>query len=243
MPTRTGGLRWSLMLFLIAPITFVMSLDRTAIAVAAPTIQHEYDFSLFEMSVILTSFSWTYATVAGPRRLVGRALRSAPHAVLGQRAVVRADRRDAARVQPDLVRWPARVARRRPGGGLAEFHRGHSALVSAVRAGQGQFHFARRVVSRPDRRRADHHLGHSGVRLALGFLRLRHARHRARHRVVDRSSATGPRNTRASRPPKSRVDRRRAGADGADGSRPAHSGAACGRPSSGRSACSISSSC
>ncbi len=66
MPTRTGGLRWSLMLFLIAPITFVMSLDRTAIAVAAPTIQHEYNFSLFEMSVILTSFSWTYATLQVP---------------------------------------------------------------------------------------------------------------------------------------------------------------------------------
>jgi ACS family glucarate transporter-like MFS transporter len=61
MPTHSRGLRWSLMVFLIAPITFVMSLDRTAIAVAAPTIQHEYGFTLFEMSVILTSFSWTYA--------------------------------------------------------------------------------------------------------------------------------------------------------------------------------------
>ncbi|HUN39342.1 MAG TPA: MFS transporter [Acetobacteraceae bacterium] len=66
MSTRTGGLRWSLMIFLIAPITFVMSLDRTAIAVAAPTIQHEYGFSLFEMSIILTSFSWTYALLQVP---------------------------------------------------------------------------------------------------------------------------------------------------------------------------------
>ena len=66
MSTRTGGLRWSLMFFLIAPITFVMSLDRTAIAVAAPTIQHEYGFSLFEMSIILTSFSWTYAALQVP---------------------------------------------------------------------------------------------------------------------------------------------------------------------------------
>jgi MFS transporter, ACS family, glucarate transporter len=66
MTTRTGGLRWSLMFFLIAPITFVMSLDRTAIAVAAPTIQHEYGFSLFEMSIILTSFSWTYALLQVP---------------------------------------------------------------------------------------------------------------------------------------------------------------------------------
>jgi len=66
MSPRTGGLRWSLMFFLIAPITFVMSLDRTAIAVAAPTIQHEYGFSLFEMSIILTSFSWTYAALQVP---------------------------------------------------------------------------------------------------------------------------------------------------------------------------------
>ncbi|HEY1934443.1 MAG TPA: MFS transporter [Acetobacteraceae bacterium] len=66
MPTRTGGVRWSLMFFLLAPITFVMSLDRTAIAVAAPTIQHEYGFSLYEMSLILTSFSWTYALLQVP---------------------------------------------------------------------------------------------------------------------------------------------------------------------------------
>ena len=80
MPIRSGGVRWSLMYFLLAPITFVMSLDRTAIAVAAPTIQHEYGFSLFEMSVILTSFAWTYALLQvpggwlverfGPRRML-----------------------------------------------------------------------------------------------------------------------------------------------------------------------------
>ena len=63
---------------LIGPITFVMSLDRTAIVVAAPVIQKEYGFSLVDMSLILTSFSWTYAFLqvpagwlaerAGPRR-------------------------------------------------------------------------------------------------------------------------------------------------------------------------------
>lgn len=34
------------MFFLIAPLTFVMSLDRTAIVVAAPTIQKEFGFTL-----------------------------------------------------------------------------------------------------------------------------------------------------------------------------------------------------
>ncbi len=53
-------------LALIGPITFVMSLDRTAIVVAAPTIQKEYGFSLVEMSLILTSFSWTYAFLQVP---------------------------------------------------------------------------------------------------------------------------------------------------------------------------------
>jgi ACS family glucarate transporter-like MFS transporter len=51
---------------LIGPITFVMSLDRTAIVIAAPTMQHEYGFSLVQMSLILTSFSWTYAAFQVP---------------------------------------------------------------------------------------------------------------------------------------------------------------------------------
>jgi ACS family glucarate transporter-like MFS transporter len=76
----TGGLRWRLMFFLIAPITFVMSLDRTAIVVAAPAIQREFGFTLVQMSWILTSFAWTYAALQvpsgwlaeryGPRRML-----------------------------------------------------------------------------------------------------------------------------------------------------------------------------
>jgi hypothetical protein len=56
--TTTRGLRWRLMFFLIGPITFVMSLDRTAMVVAAPTIQNEFGFTLVQKSWILTSFSW-----------------------------------------------------------------------------------------------------------------------------------------------------------------------------------------
>jgi ACS family glucarate transporter-like MFS transporter len=68
------------MFFLIAPLTFVMSLDRTAMVVAAPTIQKEFGFTLIQMSWILTSFSWTYALLQvpsgwlaerfGPRRML-----------------------------------------------------------------------------------------------------------------------------------------------------------------------------
>ena len=58
--------RWWMVWLLIGPITFVMSLDRTAIVVAAPVIQKEYGFSLVEMSIILTSFSWTYAFLQVP---------------------------------------------------------------------------------------------------------------------------------------------------------------------------------
>ena len=66
-PTRRrAALRWWMVLGLVGPITFVMSLDRTAIVVSAPTIQHEYGFSLIEMSVILTSFNWTYAALQVP---------------------------------------------------------------------------------------------------------------------------------------------------------------------------------
>jgi ACS family glucarate transporter-like MFS transporter len=56
-----GRVRWWVFAALIAPITFVMSLDRTAMSVAAPIIQKQYGFSLGEMSLILTSFLWTYA--------------------------------------------------------------------------------------------------------------------------------------------------------------------------------------
>jgi ACS family glucarate transporter-like MFS transporter len=65
---------------LLGPITFVMSLDRTAMVIAAPTIQTEYHFSLVQMSYLLTSFSWTYALLQvpsgwlaqrfGPRRML-----------------------------------------------------------------------------------------------------------------------------------------------------------------------------
>ena len=58
--------RWWMVWLLIGPITFVMSLDRTAIVVAAPVIQKEYGFSLVQMSMILTSFSWTYAFLQVP---------------------------------------------------------------------------------------------------------------------------------------------------------------------------------
>ena len=66
MAPKRGRLRWWMVFGLIGPITFVMSLDRTAIVVAAPTIQHEYGFTLVQMSLILTSFSWTYAALQVP---------------------------------------------------------------------------------------------------------------------------------------------------------------------------------
>jgi ACS family glucarate transporter-like MFS transporter len=66
MTESRGNLRWWIVFGLIGPITFVMSLDRTAMVVAAPTIQKEYGFSLVDMSLILTSFSWTYAFLQVP---------------------------------------------------------------------------------------------------------------------------------------------------------------------------------
>src|SRR5471032_2646663 len=61
MPKRISNLRWGIVSFLIAPITFVMTLDRAAMTIAAPTIQKELGLSLVEMSVILTIYFWTYA--------------------------------------------------------------------------------------------------------------------------------------------------------------------------------------
>jgi ACS family glucarate transporter-like MFS transporter len=61
MPKRIGNLRWGIVSLLIAPITFVMTLDRAAMTIAAPTIQKELGLSLVQMSVILTIYFWTYA--------------------------------------------------------------------------------------------------------------------------------------------------------------------------------------
>lgn len=66
-PTATGApeprsrVRWTMAAWLLLPVTFVMSLDRTAMTVAAPAVQKAHDFSLTEMSVILTAFAWAYA--------------------------------------------------------------------------------------------------------------------------------------------------------------------------------------
>jgi ACS family glucarate transporter-like MFS transporter len=54
------------MYFIIFPLTFIMSLDRTNMTVAAPVIQKEFHFSLVSMSLILTSFAWTYAFLQIP---------------------------------------------------------------------------------------------------------------------------------------------------------------------------------
>jgi MFS transporter, ACS family, glucarate transporter len=61
-----GRLRWSLMYFIIFPLTFIMSLDRTNMTISAPIIQKQFHFSLVNMSLILTSFSWTYAFLQVP---------------------------------------------------------------------------------------------------------------------------------------------------------------------------------
>jgi ACS family glucarate transporter-like MFS transporter len=78
--THKATIRWWMAATLLGPITFIMSLDRTAIVIAAPTIQNEYHFSLVQMSYLLTSFSWTYALLQvpsgwlaerfGPRRML-----------------------------------------------------------------------------------------------------------------------------------------------------------------------------
>jgi ACS family glucarate transporter-like MFS transporter len=61
MLRNVTNLRWKIVAFLIAPITFVMTLDRAAMTVAAPTIQKELGLSIVEMSMILTVYFWTYA--------------------------------------------------------------------------------------------------------------------------------------------------------------------------------------
>ncbi len=61
-----GKTRWLLAGGLLLPVTFVMSMDRAAMVAVAPFVQKEYGFSITEMSVILTSFWWSYALFQVP---------------------------------------------------------------------------------------------------------------------------------------------------------------------------------
>jgi ACS family glucarate transporter-like MFS transporter len=60
------NVRWVLAYLLFLPITLLMSLDRTAMTVAAPVIQKEMGFSLQQMSWILSAFHWAYAILSVP---------------------------------------------------------------------------------------------------------------------------------------------------------------------------------
>jgi len=60
------GMRWRLAWLLVLPITWIMSLDRTAMTVAAPIIQKDLHLTLVQMSWILTAFHWAYAVCSIP---------------------------------------------------------------------------------------------------------------------------------------------------------------------------------
>ncbi len=113
MSGADSKLRWWLVFGLIGPITFVMSLDRTAMVVAAPTIQKEYGFSLVDMSLILTSFSWTYAFLQVP---ADWHVRPRPETLVPQKRALLRQLRSARRPRPhpglDLVLHPGPRRRR-----------------------------------------------------------------------------------------------------------------------------------
>lgn len=72
-PARArGGVRWILSAGLLLPVTFVMSMDRAAMTAAAPVIQQETQFSVTQMSIILTAFWWAYALFQVPGGIVTR---------------------------------------------------------------------------------------------------------------------------------------------------------------------------
>jgi ACS family glucarate transporter-like MFS transporter len=61
-----SSVRWKLAWLLVLPITWIMSLDRTAMTVAAPVMQKDLHFTLVQMSWILTAFHWAYAIASIP---------------------------------------------------------------------------------------------------------------------------------------------------------------------------------
>lgn len=69
---KPTSVRWWIAGGLILPITFVLSLDRTAMTVSAPIVQKEFGFSLDQMSIILTAFTWAYALFQVPGGMLAR---------------------------------------------------------------------------------------------------------------------------------------------------------------------------
>ncbi len=57
---------WLILFGLIAPINFLMSLDRQAMTLSAPRIQEQFGFSLVEISMIISCVLWTYAAFQVP---------------------------------------------------------------------------------------------------------------------------------------------------------------------------------
>jgi MFS family permease len=60
------GKSWLILFGLIAPINFLMSLDRQAMTLSAPRIQEQFGFSLVEISMIISCVLWTYAALQVP---------------------------------------------------------------------------------------------------------------------------------------------------------------------------------
>lgn len=77
---RPTSVRWWIAGGLVLPVTFVMSLDRSAMTVSAPLIQQEYGYSLNQMSVILVAFTWAYALFQVPGGMLAK--RFGPRRVL-----------------------------------------------------------------------------------------------------------------------------------------------------------------
>lgn len=71
---------WITLIFLLAPINFLMSLDRHAISIAMPIIRRDLGFNVAEASFILSCATWGYALLQplsgclaeklGPRRVL-----------------------------------------------------------------------------------------------------------------------------------------------------------------------------
>ncbi len=58
---RTGPARWLVLCALIAPINFIMALDRNSFTLSSPKIAAQFGFSYVQVSVIIASLVWSYA--------------------------------------------------------------------------------------------------------------------------------------------------------------------------------------
>jgi len=61
---------WAILLFLLAPATLIMAMDRSVLTIAAPLLQTKFHLTLAQLGLLFTVFFWAYALMQLPAGVI-----------------------------------------------------------------------------------------------------------------------------------------------------------------------------